>query len=155
MAPLCPLPTAALLFLSSSNAHFILVHPQSIEGDSINEDREGNAPCGAVLPDLTKDTTNDFHVEGDLISVRLGHPQANYLFRATLEDKASGNWTQIFPIIMQSGLGTLCEPAVAVPKEWAGKKGVIGVAANAPDGILYQVRAISDDFVPLAGFAAR
>jgi hypothetical protein len=142
MAPLRALATAALLFLSAANAHFVLLAPPSLEGDSINEDKEGNAPCGATLPDLSKRSATDFHVDGDFISLRLGHPQAKWLIRGTLEDKASGNWTQLFPIVLQSGLGNFCEPIVTAPQSWVNKTGVIGIVANAPDGTLYQVCAL-------------
>ncbi|KAK0712102.1 hypothetical protein B0H67DRAFT_444189, partial [Lasiosphaeris hirsuta] len=143
MAPLRSLVAATLLLLSAANAHFILNNPVSLEGGSIDEDKEGNAPCGADLPDLSKKTTNDFHVDGDFVSVRLGHPQGNWLIRATLDGKASGNWSQLFPIVTQSGLGDFCEPIVTAPKEWVGKTGVIGVAVKAPDGILYQCAVVN------------
>ncbi|KAK3358175.1 hypothetical protein B0T25DRAFT_427604, partial [Lasiosphaeria hispida] len=143
MAPLRSLVTATLLLLSAANAHFVLNSPTSLEGETINEDKEGNAPCGADLPDLSKNTTNDFHVDGDFVSVQLGHPQGNWLIRATLDGKASGNWSQLFPIVTQSGLGNFCEPIVTAPKEWVGKTGVIGVAVKAPDGILYQCAVVN------------
>ena len=143
MAPLRALATAALLFLSTANAHFLLLSPPSLEGDSINEDMEANAPCGATLPDLSKKSTTDFHVDGDFVALRLGHPQAKWLIRGTLEDKASGNWTQLFPIVIQAGLGNFCEPVVTAPKSWVGKTGVIGIVANAPDGTLYQCAVVN------------
>jgi hypothetical protein len=130
---------AALLFLSAANAHFQLVKPTPLEGDNFNEELEGNAPCGGGVADLSKATTTDFHVDGEAVAVVLGHPQANWLIRATLDSKAASNWTQLFPIVQQSGQGSFCEPSVSVPKEWAGKKGFIGLAAKAVDGILYQV----------------
>src|SRR5690606_6068030 len=68
-----------------------------------------------------------------------GHPQATFLIRATLDPKAEGNWTQLFPIITQSGRGAMCEPTVTAPKEWVGQKGFIGIACDAPDGMLFQV----------------
>ena len=67
------------------------------------------------------------------------HPQATWLFRATLDTTASGNWTSLLPSIQQTGLGDYCERDVQVPASWAGSKGIIGVVQDAPDGILYQV----------------
>jgi len=145
MVSMRTLAKAAFLFASAANAHFLLLNPPSLEGDSIEEDKEGNAPCGAKVPDLSQTTTSTFHVDGDSVAVQLGHPQAKWLIRGTLVDKAAGNWTQLFPIVLQSGLGNFCEPSVTVPKSWVNKTGIISVVANAPDGTLYQVRASPKD----------
>ncbi len=142
MAPIRSLLAAGLLLFSAANAHFELLQPTALEGDKMNEDLEGNAPCGGGAADLSKNTATDFHVDGDSIAVFLGHPQADYIFRATLDSKAAGNWSELYPIFTQSGRGNLCQPAVKAPKEWVGKKGFIGVACNAPDGILYQVSSL-------------
>jgi len=143
MAPLRALATAALLFLSTANAHFVMVDPPSLEGGSVNEDKQGTGPCGGTLPDLSKRAATDFHVDGDSIALRLGHPQSKWLIRGTLEDQASGNWTQLFPIVLQSGLGNFCEPLVTVPGSWVNRTGVIGIVANAPDGTLYQCAVVN------------
>ncbi|KAK0622422.1 hypothetical protein B0T14DRAFT_399971, partial [Immersiella caudata] len=137
------LATAALLFLSSASAHFVLVEPPSLEGGSVNEDKQGTAPCGGTLPDLSKRAATDFYVDGDNIALRLGHPQAKWLIRGTLEDQASGNWTQLFPIVLQSGLGNFCEPIVTAPSSWVNKTGVIGIVSSAPDGTLYQCAVVN------------
>ncbi|KAK5659777.1 hypothetical protein OQA88_988 [Cercophora sp. LCS_1] len=135
--------TAALLFFSTASAHFVLTSPTSLEGTTIDDDKEDNAPCGALLPDLSKNTTNTFHVDGDFIALQSGHPQVNWLFRGTLEDKGSGNWTQLYPIFTQNGLGNYCQPVVKAPKEWVGKTGVVGIVSNAPDGLLYQCAVVN------------
>ncbi|KAK1839827.1 GPI anchored protein, partial [Colletotrichum chrysophilum] len=85
----------------------------------------------------------DFHVAGDAVGMSNGHPQTTWLFRATLDQTASGNWTQVFPIVLQTGLGNFCEPQIAVPAEYAGKKGVLGVVAHSPDGLLYSCAAVN------------
>lgn len=152
MAPIRSLLAAGLLFLSTANAHFALLQPTPLEGDDMNEGLEGNAPCGGGAADLSKNTATDFHVDGDSIVVQLGHPQGDYLFRATLDSKAAGNWTELYPIFTQNNRGNLCQPAVKAPKEWVGKKGFIGVACNAPDGLLYQVGSLlffGWDFPPI------
>jgi len=143
MAPIRSIVAATLLFLSAANAHFELLKPTPLEGDNMNEDLEPNAPCGGGSADLSKNTATDFHVDGDSVTVLLAHPQADYLFRATLDTHAAGNWTQLWPIFTHSGRGNFCEPAVTAPKEWAGKKGFVGIACNAPDGILYQCAAVN------------
>lgn len=139
MAPFRSLVAAALLFLSAANAHFELHKPVPLEGDSMDEKKEGNAPCGGGAPDLAQNKATDFHVDGDSVAVLLGHPQAKWLIRGTLDAKAAGGWTQLFPIVLQSGHGNFCEPVVAAPKDWAGKKGFISTVCDAPDGLLYQV----------------
>jgi hypothetical protein len=78
-------------------------------------------------------------VGGSAIALTSIHPQATWLFRATLDQTASGNWTILLPSIEQTGLGAFCEPSVSVPVSWVGSKGIIGVVQDAPDGILYQV----------------
>lgn len=143
MAPFRSLVAAALLFLSAANAHFELHKPVPLEGDSMDEKKEGNAPCGGGAPDLAQNKATDFHVDGDSVAVLLGHPQAKWLIRGTLDAKAAGGWTQLFPIVLQSGHGNFCEPVVAAPKDWAGKKGFISTVCDAPDGLLYQCAAVN------------
>lgn len=135
MAPFPKLLAASLLPLLAS-AHFKLNAPATIGFD---EDKEDSDPCGGFTPDFSKNTVSDFHVGGEPIALFLGHPQANWLFRATLDTTASSNWTQIFPIVQQSGLGDFCEPSITAPEGWIGSRGVVGIVANAVDGLLFQV----------------
>ncbi|OIW32867.1 hypothetical protein CONLIGDRAFT_558529, partial [Coniochaeta ligniaria NRRL 30616] len=124
-----------------ANAHFNLIAPPTIGFD---DDKEGNGPCGGFTPDFTnKSALIDFHVGGEPFAMKLGHPQANWLFRGTLDETASSNWTQLFPIVQQSGLGLFCESAVPAPESWVGKQGVVGVVANAVDGLLYQCATVN------------
>lgn len=127
---------ASALLLSTATAHFQLISPPSLPG----AEDQATAPCGGGKADLSQNTATDFHVDGQHVQLFLGHAQGTWLIRATLDDKAAGNWTQVFPIFQQSGRGNFCEPAVTVPQEWAGKKGFIGLNSNAGDGILYLVR---------------
>ena len=126
----------AAIFISQSTAHFLLNYPPTIGFDDA---LEGNAPCGSFTPDFSKDTVTDFHVAGDSCAMTSIHPQATWLFRATLDITASGNWTILLPAVLQTGLGDYCERDVMVPASWAGSNGIIGVVQDAPDGILYQV----------------
>ena len=135
MAPPAKLLAATFLPLLAS-AHFQLNAPPTIGFD---EDNEGKGPCGGFTPDFTKDNVTDFHVGGEPIALFLGHPQADWLFRGTLDTSASGNWTQLFPIVRQSGLGDFCEPGISAPSAWVGQQGVVGIVAQAVDGLLYQV----------------
>lgn len=140
MAPLSSVAAAATLLLATAHAHFTLDYPATIGFD---DDKESTAPCGSFTPDFTKDNVTDFHVGGDNVAINLLHPQGTWLYRATLDQTASGNWTQLFPEVLQSGLGKFCEPQITVPASWAGKKGVLSVIVDAPDGLLYQVRGVS------------
>lgn len=140
MRSLSLLPTVLLSLTTLANAHFLFNYPPSLEGSSIDEDKEPDAPCGAKTPDLSSDTTTtDFHVDGDFISLYAGHPQFTWLYRASVQEVSEGNWTQLFPIVQQSGLGDFCSTQVTAPKEWVGKKGVVGVAGIGGDGTLFQV----------------
>ncbi len=133
MAPVASF-AAALLLAGAASAHFTLDFPPTAGFD---EDKEPTAPCGGFPP--INGTLTDFHVGGDNIALDLLHPQGTWLFRASLDTSGNGNWTQIFPEVQQSGLGKFCEPIVTAPADWAGKKGVLGVAVDAPDGLLFQV----------------
>ncbi|CAK7200938.1 hypothetical protein SEUCBS139899_003638 [Sporothrix eucalyptigena] len=140
---MAPLASAALLLAASAvvNAHFTLDYPATI---GFNDDKEGTGPCGSFTPDFSNDNVTDFHVGGDNVAINLLHPQGTWLYRGTLDQTASSNnWTQLFPEVMQTGLGKFCQPAIAVPESWAGQKGVIGVVVDAPDGLLYQCAAVN------------
>ncbi|SPO04580.1 uncharacterized protein DNG_07265 [Cephalotrichum gorgonifer] len=123
------------LLAATATAHFSIDYPpQNVPSSESSLDQ---GPCGGADLESASAKVTDFHVGGDAVAVTGSHPQAKWLIRATTDLTGAGNWTQAFPIVAQSGLGKLCEPAVVVPEGWAGKKGLIGVAANAEDGILY------------------
>ncbi len=67
------------------------------------------------------------------------HPAAEFLFSATLDQKAPFNFTNLLPVVSETGLGQICFPALVAPADYAGKPGVIQVIQKGPDGILYQV----------------
>jgi hypothetical protein len=133
---------AAGLLLSAlvgqTSSHFLLNYPPTIGFD---DGLEGTAPCGSFKIDFSTDNVTDFHVGGDALAMTSIHPQATWLFRASLgETSTPKNWTSLLPAVLQTGLGDYCEQDVTVPADFAGQKGVIGVVQDAPDGILYQVR---------------
>ena len=137
MARLTPLAIClTVLLIGQSTAHFVLHYPSTIGFD---DDLESTPPCGSFTVDFSKDNLTNFHVDGDFIYVTSVHPAATWLFRATLDQTASGNWTNLLPAVQQTGLGDFCETDIKVPSTWAGSKGVVGIVADAPDGILYQV----------------
>ena len=124
------------VLVSQTAAHFLLNYPPTIGFD---DSLEATPPCGSFTVDFAKDNVTNFSVGGDSLAMTSIHPKATWLFRATLDLTASGNWTDLLPAVVQVGLGDYCEPDVTVPASFAGSKGVIQVVQDAPDGILYQV----------------
>jgi hypothetical protein len=127
------------LFVRFSSSHFLLNYPPTIGFD---DSLETTPPCGSFTVDFSTDNVTDFYVGGNALAMTSIHPQATWLFRATLDQTASGNWTVLLPPIVQTGLGDYCEQDVTVPASFAGSKGVIQVVQDAPDGILYQVSLV-------------
>ncbi|RYP53473.1 hypothetical protein DL768_001510 [Monosporascus sp. mg162] len=128
-----------LAFACGIQAHFTLRYPPPL---GAIED-QSTEPCGGYTPDLSTVETTDFHVGGDAIAVSTGHAQNNWLYRITTDDDlASANWTQVYPIVIQSGLNTYCQPAVTIPEEFEGRTAILSVVGHASDGLLYQCAAV-------------
>ncbi|KAH6654902.1 hypothetical protein BKA67DRAFT_517767 [Truncatella angustata] len=140
MASLASVTAATLLFLGSCQAHFLLLSPTPV--GTFSDDDEPNAPCGGYTPDFSKNNITDFAVGGDAIATQLLHPQANWLYRITTDESAAGNWTQIYPVVQQSGANKFCIPVVTLDESYVGQTAVLSVVADAPDGLLYQCAAI-------------
>ena len=127
-------------------AHFSLKYPAPL--GELNEQDEGTGPCGGYTLDLNSAAeTTDFHVGGDSIVVTTGHPQNKWLYRiAVAADNSSSinpsNWTQVYPIVLQGGLNSYCQPAVTIPEEFVGRRAILSVVDKAVDGLLYQVRSL-------------
>ncbi|KGQ08007.1 hypothetical protein BBAD15_g6679 [Beauveria bassiana D1-5] len=116
---------AALAGITS--AHFQLKYPPTIGFEDAKED---TGPCGGFTPDLSKSDLADFHIGGDAVAVRLSHPQSKWLFRVTTDPSDEKKWEQIYPIVLQSGLGDFCLPQLTVPEKYAGKKGVLSICSS-------------------------
>jgi len=126
----------ALLLATQTSSHFLLNYPNTV---GFSDDNEGTAPCGGF--NVTFDNATSFHVDGDAIAVTSTHPQAEWLFRATLDKTGTGdNFTNLLPVVSEAGLGSYCEPGLTVPGTWAGSDGVIQVIQHGPDGSLFQVK---------------
>lgn len=128
------LPLLSLWALCTS-AHFILQYPLSAGFD---DDTEGVAPCGGFTPTFNA-SDDSVPVDGFPVSMLSTHPAADWLFRVTLDQKAPFNWTNLLPVISETGLGQFCLPALKAPSEFAGQSGLIQVIQKGPDGVLYQV----------------
>ncbi|KAI8627308.1 hypothetical protein F5Y19DRAFT_477522 [Xylariaceae sp. FL1651] len=133
---------AAVLFLAAgTRAHFTVQYPDTV--GPFDDDNEGKEPCGGYSPDLSTIQTHDFHVGGDAIATYSSHPQTTWLYRITTDATASGNWTQVYGIVQQSGPGNYCTPAVTIPPEYVGKKAILSIVGDGPDGVLYQCSALN------------
>lgn len=131
---------SACLLAASANAHFQMLRPEVTGFDDRNQDK---GPCGQVTLDFNSPKT-EFHVGGDAVAVRTLHSSGTWLYRASLDNTASpSKWLRVHPILFQGGLGTFCQPQIAVPASWAGKKGIISAVNNAPDGMLYSCAVVS------------
>jgi hypothetical protein len=118
--------------------HFLLNYPPSI---GFNDDMEGTGPCGGFTP-IFNDSLPSVTVGRFPVELRSTHPQADWLFRATLDKKAPFNWTNLLPVVTERGLGDFCIPNIKAPAEFAGQSGLIQVMQDAVDGILFQVSFI-------------
>ncbi|RYP07805.1 hypothetical protein DL764_002310 [Monosporascus ibericus] len=120
-------------------AHFTLDYPPPL--GPVEDQSAG--PCGGYTPDLSTVETTDFHVGGDAIAVSTGHPQNYWLYRITIDDDlTSANWTQVYPIVIQTGFDMYCQPAVTIPEEFEGQTAILSVVGHATDGLLYQCAAV-------------
>lgn len=137
MAPLASLLSAVLL-ASCATAHFHVKSPAPLGTDT---EKENIGPCGGETADFSKAGT-DFHVGGDAIALSSGHPVTQWGFRITTDQKAEGNWTEIYQQVEQQGPGDFCLPTVSVPESWAGKKALLNIVSSGDDGMLYQVPRI-------------
>ncbi|KAL2075688.1 hypothetical protein VTL71DRAFT_631 [Oculimacula yallundae] len=130
----------AALLVSQTSAHFTLQYPATV---GFNDDLESTAPCGSFSVDFSTNTITNFHVGGDVLAMRSSHPDTKWLFRATIGTPVTGNFTTVSQVIQQSNIGTFCRSDITVPESFVGQNGTIGIAANGPDGILYQCAAVS------------
>lgn len=130
--------TPLLLLATAAAAHFTINTPPQRRPSSESALEDG--PCGgASLSFDDSDSVSDFHVGGDAVAVTGTHPQSNWLIRATNDTSGEDGWMAVWQIVGQGGLGKMCQGEVSVPEEWAGSEGLIGVVANAEDGILFGV----------------
>ena len=126
-------------FASLGSAHFLLNYPQTLGFD---DDSEGESPCGGA--DI-KFSDNDtvVPVGGFPVALRSTHPEAAWLYRATTDQQAPFNWTNILPVVNQNGLGDFCLPMLKLPNSFTNHSGFIQVMQDAADGLLYQVMLFS------------
>ncbi|KAI3336287.1 hypothetical protein HD806DRAFT_717 [Xylariaceae sp. AK1471] len=133
--------TAALLLAASVNAHFTVQYPDTV--GPFDDDGEDKGPCGGYQIDLANAKTVDFHVGGDAVATRSTHPQTNWLYRITTDATASGNWTQVYGIVQQNGIGDYCTKDLTIPPEYVGQKAVLSIVGSGTDGVLFQCSAVN------------
>lgn len=134
MAPFASL-LSTLLLASCATAHFHVRTPAPL---GTTTEKENVGPCGGETADFSKEGT-DFHVGGDAIALSSGHPVTQWGFRITTDEKAEGNWTEIYQQVEQQGPGNFCLPKVSVPESWVGKKALLNIVSTGDDGMLFQV----------------
>lgn len=121
--------------LSLVYGHFLLTYPPSI---GFEDSREGKGPCGdfpIVFNNMTTPSVN-ITVGSFPIEVQNTHPQAAWLLRATLSHQAPFNWTNLLPVVSETGIGQFCVPDLG---EFAGFPGIIQVVQEYESQLLYQV----------------
>ena len=124
-----------LALASVGSAHFLLNYPQSL---GFIDDSEDESPCGGT--DIKfQDNDTVIATGGFAVALRSTHPEAQWLYRATTDQQAPFNWTNIVPVIEENGLGDFCLPMLKLPDSFANKTGLIQVIQGAADGELYQV----------------
>ena len=129
---------AFLALASIGSTHFLLSYPPTLGFD---DDTEGQSPCGAA--EITfADNDTAVPVGGFPVSLQSTHPEAQWLYRATTDKQVPFNWTNILPVVQQSGLGDFCLPALTLPDSFSNHSGLIQVIQNAADGMLFQVGII-------------
>ena len=135
-----------LVLACTTSAHFLLNYPPTLGFD---EKTEGESPCGeADIKFADNDTT--IPIGGFPVALQSTHPQAQWLYRATTDQEAPFNWTNIVPVVNQDGLGDFCLSALTLPDTFANNSGLIQVIQNAADGMLFQVSPFP--FVPASIF---
>lgn len=115
--------------------HFTLNYPPSL---GFIDDKESEGPCGGFPVAFTGNVTN-VTVDSFPVSLRSSHPQTEFLFRVTLDKAEPFNWTNLLPVVDETGIGAFCLPNLKAPAGFAGKQGLVQVMAEAIDGFLYQV----------------
>jgi hypothetical protein len=126
-------------FSQFTAAHFLLNYPPTLGFD---DSIEGTSPCGG-FPVVFNSSDVQVQVDGFPIALRSTHPEADWLFRATLSQKEPFNWTNLLPVVHETGLGDFCIPDFKVPAEFAGQSGLLQIMQDAADGELYQVHSHS------------
>jgi hypothetical protein len=133
MKPVSILSLSALTTLTT--AHFLLNYPPTLGFD---DSIEGTSPCGG-FPVVFNSSDVQVQVDGFPIALRSTHPEADWLFRATLSQQEPFNWTNLLPVVHETGLGDFCIPDFKVPAEFTGQTGLLQIMQEAADGPLYQV----------------
>ena len=127
------------LLAQRATSHFILQYPHSL---GFGDDIESEAPCGG-FPVKFNASDDSIPVGGFPVSMLSVHPASEWLFKATLDQEAPFNWTNLLPVVDETGIGQFCLPHLKAPESFAGHPGLVQVIQQSPDGTLYQVHTLS------------
>jgi hypothetical protein len=127
------------ILVVATSAHFVLQVPTSL---GFNDALEATAPCdGFDIGDRSKGVT-DWPVNGAPVQILTTHPDVQLEIKAALLSNTS-SFKFLVPVVAQHGVGTFCIPSVPGIADWVGQQAVFQMIQHAPDGALYQVRAIT------------
>lgn len=127
------------LLLPLVAADFLLTYPPTL---GFNDGTEDLAPCGGfpvVFNNVTTPSIN-ISVGGFAIELFSSQPQSSFLFRATIDAQEPFTWTDLVPVVEETGRGDFCLPRLSVPDAFAGHAGVIQIVQSA-ETTIYQVGA--------------
>ena len=139
------------LFLSIvthlTSAHFVLTYPPPL---GFNDDNEALSPCGGFDVTFNNKTTPSMNITvgGFSIAMQSTRPQANWLFRATLDQKEPFMWTNLMPVVAQTSIGQFCAPMLSAPKEFAGQMGLVQVVQESAGDVVYEASHTSSIHYP-------
>jgi hypothetical protein len=122
--------------LSLVYGHFLPTYPPSI---GFEDSREGKGPCGDFPIVFNNVTTSSINITvGSFpIEVQNTHPQAAWLLRVTLSHQAPCNWTNLLPVVSETGIGQFCVPGLGTLVEFAGFPGIVQVVQEYESQLLY------------------
>ena len=126
------------VFLTVAESHFLLNYPPSI---GFSSDNETIAPCGGydlIFNNITAPSVS-VTVDAFTIEVLSTDAQAKWLMRATMSRSAPFDWTNLLPVMSETGTGDFCVPDLALPPGFAREAGVIQVVQDVMGLVTYQV----------------
>jgi hypothetical protein len=121
-----------------ARSHFVLWTPKSI---GYNDATEATPPCDGF--DIHARTPLiQWPVAGYPVALISTHTQVKWQLRVALLNNTD-NWVDLIPDVSQTAVGNFCWPSIPGIMAWMGLDAVVQIIQTAPDGMLYQVSALS------------